>query len=117
MHIDVSKFIVLLVSKKTFDIVLCDKPWECFQHLRVTLHLQQVVKAMCNTLCAKVQIIDDTYMWSSHVQHWFSPTLFGIYIDELETYFNEIDMDFSPYLFTALVVILLCVDDVILLSN
>ena len=44
------------------------------------------------------------------------PPLFGLYIDELKTYLDEIDGD-SPCLFNTLVAILLYVDDVVLLSK
>ena len=44
-----------------------------------------------------------------------SCTLFGLYIDELEIYLNEIDKD-SPCSSNTMVVILLYVDDVVLLS-
>lgn len=83
-------------QKNTFNIVPCDKHWEHFQHLGVPLLLQQVLKAMYSTLNAKVRITSDTCLWWSHVQHWFSPTPFNIYIDKLETFLNEIDMDWSP---------------------
>ena len=43
-------------------------------------------------------------------------TLFGLYIDELETYLFEISMD-SLCLFKRVVVFLLYSDDVILLSK
>jgi hypothetical protein len=43
-----------------------------------------------------------------------SLTLFGLYIDELETYLDEIDGD-SMCLFTKVVAILLYVDNVVLL--
>ena len=43
-----------------------------------------------------------------------SPTLFGLYIDELETYLDEIDKD-SLCLCNTMVAILLCAKDVILL--
>jgi hypothetical protein len=45
-----------------------------------------------------------------------SPTLFGLYVNELETYLDKIDGD-SPCLFNTVVVILLYVDDVVLLSR
>jgi hypothetical protein len=43
------------------------------------------------------------------------PTLFGLYIHELETYLNDINMD-SLCLFNTVVAILLFADDVVLLS-
>ena len=45
-----------------------------------------------------------------------SPILFNLYIDELETYLDEINGDF-PCLFNTMVVILLYVDHVVLLSR
>jgi hypothetical protein len=45
-----------------------------------------------------------------------SPTLFGLYVNELETYLDKIEGD-SPCLFNTVVVILLYVDDVVLLSR
>ena len=45
-----------------------------------------------------------------------SPTLFGLYIDELETYFDEINED-SPWLSNIVVAILCYVDHVVLLSR
>ena len=44
-----------------------------------------------------------------------SPTLFGLYIDELETNLDGIDGD-SPCLFHIVVAILLYVDNVVLLG-
>ena len=45
-----------------------------------------------------------------------SPTLFDLYINELETYLDEINRD-SPCLFNKVVAILCHVDDVVILSN
>ena len=45
-----------------------------------------------------------------------SPTLFGLYIDKLERYLEEIDTD-SPCLFNMVIAILLYVDDVVMLSK
>ena len=45
-----------------------------------------------------------------------SPTLVGLYIDELETHLNEIDRDYLC-LFNIMVAILLYADDVALLSK
>ena len=45
-----------------------------------------------------------------------SPTLFGLYVDKLETYLDEINRE-SPCLFNTMVAILLYVDDVVLLSK
>ena len=43
-----------------------------------------------------------------------SPTLFGVYIDELETYLDKINGD-SPCLFDTMVATLLYVNDVVML--
>ena len=76
---------------------------------------------MYTTICAKVRINDDTrgeVMSDIGVKQGcpLSPTLFGLYIDELETYLDEIDED-SLSLFNTVVAILLYVDDVVLLSR
>ena len=73
---------------------------------------------MYTTVYAKVQIDDDTHgevMSDIVVKQGcpLSPTLFGLYIDELETYLDEIDGD-SLSLFNTVVDILLNVDDVVL---
>ena len=44
------------------------------------------------------------------------PTLVGLYVDELETYLEKIDGDFTCLLNT-MVAILLYVDDIVLLSR
>ena len=69
----------------------------------------------------KVQINDDTHdevMSNIGVKQRcpLSPILFGLYIDELETYLDEISGD-SPCLFNTMVAILLNVDNVVLLSK
>ena len=46
----------------------------------------------------------------------FSPTLFGLYIDKLESYLDKIDRD-SPCLFNTMVVILHYANDIVLLSK
>ena len=88
----------------SFDTVPRGKCWEHFQIWErlqcVPLHLQQVVKAMYTTIYAKVQIL-----WESHggvmldisVKQGcpLSTTLFGLYINELETYLVKFDWDSS----------------------
>ena len=98
-----------------------DKLWEHLQRLGVPPHLQQAVKAIYTAIYAKVQINDDTHdevMSDIGVKQGcpFSPTSFGLYIDELETYLDEIDGD-SPCLFNTMIAILFYVDNVALLSR
>jgi len=76
---------------------------------------------MYTTIYAKVRINGDTHgevMSDIGVKQGcpLSSTLFGLYVDELETYLDEIDMD-SPCLFDTVVDILLYADDVVLLSK
>lgn len=56
--------------QKAFDIVLCDKLWECLQCLGVPLHLEQDVKAMSTTICVKVQLNSDTHDKVILFVHW-----------------------------------------------
>ena len=86
-------------------------------------HLQHVIRAMYIVVYAKVWINGDTHdevMSNIGVKQGcpLSPphTQFGLYIDELETYLDEIDGD-SPCLLNAVVAILLHVDDIVLLSR
>ena len=72
-----------------FDTLPWDMLWEHLQQLGVPLHLQQVVNAMCTTIYAKVQINVNTHggaMFNIFVRQecLLSPTLCGLYIDELE---------------------------------
>jgi hypothetical protein len=85
----------------------------------VPLHLQQVVEAMYTFLYAKILINGGTHgevIFNIGVKQRcpLSPTLFGLYIDELETCLDKIDKDFLC-LFNMVVVILLYVDDVVML--
>ena len=62
---------------------------------------------MYTTICAKVRINDDTrgeVMSDIGVKQGcpLSPTLFGLHIDELETYLDKIDID-SPCLINTMV--------------
>ena len=72
------------------------------------------------TIYAKVQINNDTHgevMSNISVkQRCPYSTLFNLYIDELETYLDEISGD-SLCLFNLVVAIILYVDDVVLLSR
>ena len=107
--------------KKNFNTIPHDKLWEHLKRWDVPLHLQQLVKAMYTTLCAKLCINSDTHgkvLSNMGVKQGcpLFPTLFGLYIDELENSLDKIDGD-SPCLFNTLVVILLYVDIVVLLSN
>ena len=76
---------------------------------------------MYTTVYAKVRINGDTHgevMSDIGVNQGcpLSPTLFVLYIDELETYLDEIDGD-SLCLFYTVVAILLSADDVVMLSK
>ena len=76
---------------------------------------------MYTAVFAKVQIYDNTRgeLMSDIGDKQgclISPTLFSLYIDELETYVDEINKDF-PCLFNAVVAIPLCAENVVLLSK
>ena len=76
---------------------------------------------MDTAIYAKVQIDgdkDEEIMSDTGVEQGcpLSPTLFGLYIAELETYLDEIDKD-SLCLFTTVVAILLYVENDFLLSK
>lgn len=63
-------------------MVQSNQVWEPLQRLGVPLHFKQVVKVMYTTICAKVQINDNTYdevMSDIGVKQGcpLSPTLFG----------------------------------------
>ena len=110
LQFDVS-ILVLLVSKK-IDIIP--------QQLRVPSQLQHIVKAMY-TNHAKVWINGNTHgeqMSNIGAKQGcpLSPTLVGLYIDELETNLKEINMD-SLCLFGIVVVIFLYVYVDVLLSK
>ena len=82
------------------------------------MHVQQT---KYTAVYAKVQTNRDTHdkvMCDVKVkQRWsFTPTLFGLYIDEFATYLDEMDKD-SLRLFDIGVAILLYVDDVDLLPQ
>ena len=76
---------------------------------------------MYTTLYRKIRTNNDTYgevMFDIGIKQGcpLSPTLFGMYVDELEKYLDEIDED-SLCLLDMVVAILLYVDNVILLSK
>ena len=76
---------------------------------------------MHTAIYTKVQINGDTHgevMSDTGVKQGcpLSPTLFNLYIDELQTYLDEFNRD-SPCLFNTVVAILLYVDVVVLLSR
>ena len=103
------------------DTILCDKLCEHFQHLGVPLHSRQVVKAMYTYSLHKTQINGDTYdgvISNIGVKQGcpFPPTLCGLYIDELETYLDEINGVFM-FLFNTMFAILLFNDNVVMLSK
>ena len=105
----------LLISRKTFDTVPCDKLGARLRRLGVPLHLQHVVKAMYTLTYAKVQIKWQHTWWSSTCTCPIPPTLFGLYIDELDTYLDKIDEVFTCLL-NSVVAILLYVDYIFILS-
>ena len=79
--------------QKTYDIVPCDKLWE---------RLQQAIKTLHTTFYAKIRIIGDKQgevLSNIGVKQGYplSPTLFDMYIDELEKHVVEINRD-SPCL-------------------
>lgn len=83
------------------------------------LCIQQVVKAMYTTICAKTQINGDRCGGivsdiCVKARCPLPPTLFGLCIDELETYLDEIDRG-SLCLFSIVVAIILYSDDVVML--
>ena len=112
---------LLVDFRKAFDTIPLDNLWERLQRLRVPSHLQYVVKAMYNVIYPKFQINGDTH---GEVMSYIgvkqgcplSPILFGLYIDELETYLDKIDGD-SSCLIKIVVAILLYADEVVLLSR
>ena len=74
-----------------------------------------------NWICQSPQINGDTHgevMSDSGLKQGcpLSPTLFGLNIDELETYLDEINGD-SPCLYNTMVAILLYANDVVLHSR
>ena len=76
---------------------------------------------MYTLIYAKVRINGETHdevMFDIGVKQGclLSPTLFGLCIEEGETYLDKIDMD-SPCLINTVVAILLYVDNVVLLSR
>ena len=76
---------------------------------------------MYTAIYAKVRTNDDTHgevMSDIGVKQGcpLSPTLFGLYTNELETYLDEINID-SSCLFNTMIAILLNVDNFVLLSR
>ena len=95
--------------KKIIDTIPHDKLCKLLQQLGVPPHLQQAIKTMYTTVYAKVQINGDTHrevLSDIGVKQGcsLSSTLFGLYIDQLETYLDEINKDF-PCLFNTVVAI------------
>ena len=79
------------------------------------------MKAIYTIIYTKVQINGDTHgekMSNIGVKQGcpLSPTLFELYIDELEIYLDKIDKN-SLCLFNTVVAILLYVDDLVILSK
>ena len=90
-----SIFLYCWLQRRAFDNVSHEKLWKCLQQLGVPPYLHPVVKAMYTALCAKVQINADTHgevMSNIGIKQGclLFPTLFGLYIDELETYLDKI---------------------------
>jgi hypothetical protein len=121
-HNDKSNLFCFFVDfRKAFDMVPRYNLWNRLEELKVPLELGTAAIRLYENVISKLKSNEGwlkDIKCNIGVKQGFplSPTLFGIYIDKLEGYLEEVGCDVT-ILARIVVILLLCVDDIVLFAR